>query len=281
MPAIRIKIELPGEIMLIGMEFIREVIETIILTGRLRDHSPVSLLMIAQPESGKTSVVLSKTCKSVIALTDVTSGGLRELCKNRPEVSHLVLNDMVAISAHKSSVVGATISMLNAMTEEGIMATAYPGSVEVHENGKRAIIASIPSGMVNDKRSWWNKSGFSSRMLPLRFVHSKSLTIRIKSAINGGFSGKAHATAKDEFKVPDVPLSVAVPKTIALEIANLAETSKSMGDIGYRRLKQFRALACAHAVWPNNWKAKQVTKRDVEFLELLVPYISFNRGMEI
>ncbi len=267
--------------MLIGMDFVREVIETVILTGRVKNHAPVSLLIIANPESGKTSVVLSKTCKSVIALTDVTSGGLRELCKNRPEVSHFILNDMVAISAHKSSVVGATISMLNAMTEEGIMATAYPGSVEVAVHGKRAIIASIPNGMVNDKRNWWNKTGFASRLLPFYFIHSRDLVFKIKAHIMAT-NAAPHEKASAEFKVPELPVNVTIPETLKKDIRILSDESIGKGDIGYRRLKHFKALASAHAVWRGEpWKSAQVRKQDIEFLERLIPFISLTKGEKI
>ena len=86
--------------MLIGMQLIREVVETVILTGRLKEHEPVSLLLVASPESGKTSVVLEKECSGVIALTDVTGRGLQDLCKMKQEVSHMVINDLVSVSEH-------------------------------------------------------------------------------------------------------------------------------------------------------------------------------------
>ena len=41
---------------LIGMETLREYVETILLTGRVDGCRPVSTFLIAAPEQGKTSL---------------------------------------------------------------------------------------------------------------------------------------------------------------------------------------------------------------------------------
>lgn len=261
------------------MELVREVIECVILTGRLKEHDPVSCLLIASPESGKTSVVLEKECACMVALTDCTGRGLQELCKMKPEITHICINDLVAVTAHKSSVSRYTMAMLNALTEEGIMATAFPGSVEQFKNGRRGIIASIPTTMAKDRRQWWNKSGLSSRMIPFAFKHSDDLNIRIKAEIT-----KDRNTVQKKrrvFCIPAAHIKVHIPPHHAKTIQALAETvSTRLSEEGYRRLKQFRALACAHALL-RTWKNPSVIEKDLDFLSRIIPYISYTKPREI
>jgi hypothetical protein len=267
--------------LLVGMHFIREIVETVILTGRLKEHSPVSLLLIASPESGKTSVVLEKECSGVVAVTDVTGRGLQELCRMKPEITHIVINDLVAVAAHKASVSKYTMSMINAMTEEGIQATAFPGSFETYKSGRRGIIASIPTTMAKDGRAWWNKIGLSSRMLPLAFKHSENLNLRIKTMISNGYAPKLPTKNTAIFFIPAADIAVKVPIERARQVQEIAELiSEKFKEEGYRRLKQMRALACAHALL-RTWKNPVVTDKDVDFLKRIRPYVSYTQPKEI
>jgi len=262
--------------MLIGMELVQEVVETILLTGRVKNADPVSLLIVAEPEHGKTSVVLERPCASVFILSDVTGKGIQQLCQMMPEVTHFIINDMIAPSAKKNSVKQFTISMLCAMTEEGIRATAYPSSVEQFgDKGRRAIIACMPRTLVTDGRGWWNKSGFSSRMLPFAFTHSKDLTIRIKDCINGEYFESAWKSTGKEFKVPKMPINVELPKKMRDKIRRMSDLrSTILGEKGYRRLKQYRVIAAAHAI-RRGWKSPVVTESDLDFLARMDEFVSY------
>ena len=261
------------------MELVREVIESVILTGRLKEHDPVSVLLIASPESGKTSVVLEKECACMCVLTDCTGRGLQELCKMKPEITHICINDLVAVTAHKSSVSRYTMAMLNAMTEEGIMATAFPGTIEQFKNGRRGLIASIPTTMAKDGRQWWIKSGLSSRMIPFAFKHSEDLNIRIKAEITK--DRNTPTRKKGTFHIPAAYIRVHITPQHAKTIQALAETvSTKLNEEGYRRLKQFRALTCAHTLL-RTWRNPSVTEKDLDFLSRIIPYISYTKPREI
>ena len=262
--------------MLIGMELIQEVVETIILTGRVKNADPISLLLVAEPEHGKTSVVLERPCSSVFVLSDVTGKGIQQLCQMMPETTHFIINDMLAPSSKKNSVKQFTISMLCAMTEEGIRATAYPGTVEQFgEKGRRAIIACMPRTLVTDGRGWWNKSGFSSRMLPFAFTHSKDLTIRIKDCINSDHFESAWKSTGKEFKVPKFPITVELPKKQRDKIRRMSDLrAKLLDEKGYRRLKQYRTMAAAHAI-RRGWHKPTVNDADLEFLARMDEYVSY------
>jgi hypothetical protein len=261
---------------LIGMNKVKELVETIIYTGSLRDYSPVSMGIIAVPESGKTSIALSKTCKTVTPLTDVTGRGIQKLCLTRPEVTHFILNDLLAVSAKKAHVMQATIVMLNAMMEEGIRATAYPDGVQHFEDGKRAVILCMTPVMATDQRSWWNRTGFSSRLFPFCFEHGGDLEIKIHSAIRLEKARDSWVGGKKLELLLPVKMKMQIREPHASTIEMMAkELGIRFKEHGYRRHNQLRAIACAHAL-RRSWKAKHIDKSDIQFLEWMLPYASYH-----
>src|SRR5437588_110827 len=67
---------------------------------------------------------------------------------------------------------------------EGITRIATPGGIEKFEDGKRGIIASLTYSLVKDARHWWNKIGFTSRMLPFCYMYPADLIVQIKADID-------------------------------------------------------------------------------------------------
>lgn len=268
--------------MLMGFELLREIVGSTILTGRLKNHNPLSLLLIAPPERGKTSIVLERNAESVAAFSDCTGKGIQDMCLHHPEISHFVLTDMITVTSHRSSVVRYTISVLNAMTEEGLQGIAFPGQVTTFQNGRRAIIGCLTPTAVNDQRTWWSRSGFASRMLPFSFEHSEDMTLKIKNHIENNH----HAVNKIEkskteikIKIPKEPVIITVPEERIREIRNMADSkAKELDEKGYRRLKQFITLACGHALFRTG-KTGKVEKEDTIFLLHIQPYISYTRSV--
>lgn len=260
---------------MIGTALITEFIETILLTGRLKDESPVSCFIIAKPEHGKTSICLENPFACAIDLTDVTGKGLQEILKYKEEVSHIILNDLTAIQAHGRVVRSYLIAMINAMVEEGIRSVAFPGQVDIFKNGKRGIIGCVTPGLISDQRVWFNKIGLSSRIFPFHYNYSESLVIKIKASI----CAEEKSKSPKELSIPLDHLYVKIDKTFSDEILKISnEKSKELGDdTGIRRLKQFRRLAKAHAL-KGTWKNPIVTKTDIEFIKRIYPYVDYKKG---
>lgn len=266
---------------MIGTEFLRETVETIILTGKVQGVSPVSLLLIAAPESGKTSVVLEKPCDAIKAYADVTGRGLHAILKLNPHLTHIVINDLVATLSHRQTVNRYTISQLNSMTEEGITAIATPMGEEEYEAGKKGVIASLTLELAKDSRRWWNKVGFSSRMLPFCYIYSRDLILAIKAAIDDSKGRSKPAKRKvqrsDTFTIPRDPVKVIYNDAEAKQIRRLADTrSQILEEQGMRRLKQYHAIAQAHALWRKRSKP-QVGERDIQFIERLDRFVSYDK----
>jgi hypothetical protein len=264
--------------MLIGVDLPIEFVESVIMTGRLQaPHAPVSALVIGAPEVGKTTIVNNKKSKAIAVFTDVTGRGLVEACKLNSEISHFILNDLVAIMSHRQSVNKYTQAILNALTEEGVQAMALPGGIETIANGKRGVIACITLDLIKDGRSWWNKIGFASRMLPFGFSHSGELIVRIKSVIDEG-KAPSKANKNGELRVPHLPIPVVFPEKYVKFVHSIADKKahELQDPTGYRRLKQFRALVCGHAL-RRSFKKPVVGDAEIDFLNRIFPYISYTK----
>lgn len=263
------------------MELVQEIVHAVILTGRIFSSDPVSLMLIAPVEQGKTSVIAEHPCKSALFLSDVTGKGIQQICKMNESVTHFVINDLVSVGAKKNSVNKFTFAMLSAVCEEGIQAVAYPNGVEVFDKakGKRGFIACLPSNLVNDDRRWWRSTGFASRCLPFFFTHSNAMKVKIHTAISSGDLDKRWEPG-EPLKVPEMRLHVGMDKKRADQIRRIANTiSHNLGETGYRRHHQCRALARAHAILRSpNWKGINVGQPDIDFLLRITPYVSYTKA---
>ena len=264
--------------MLIGVELVQEFVESVIMTGRVKGIPPLSTLIIGKPESGKTSIVTEKQCPTIECFSDVTGRGILEIVRDNPQLTHVILNDLVAIMSHKQNVNRYTLAIINALTEEGLQGFATPGGIERIPEGKRGVIACLTFDLASEGRSWWNKTGFSSRLLPFAFAHSSSLSLKIKAYIDNG----SHTPKKKaHLRIPAKPIVVPIPPKFVAEIRKISdakaqEFSAVTHEEGYRRLRQFRSLACGHAL-RRTFKSPSVGEKEIEFLERVLPYISYTK----
>jgi len=262
---------------MIGTELVRELVECVILTGRIKKIEPVSLLLIAAPESGKTSIALERPCTAIEAFADITGKGLHHILKERGhDITHIIINDMVAVLSHRQSVNKYTISQLNAWTEEGIHAIATPMGIERFNSGgvRGGVIASLTLELAKDSRMWWKKVGFTSRMLPFCYRYPDELNIRIKDFIDDN-RGRKEDKKQAEFKVPKEEKIIEYPELYAKHVRRLADSrSIALKEDGKRRLKQYHALIQAHALWRKTNKPS-VIEKDLDFLFAIDRFVSY------
>jgi len=269
----------PQRFPMIGTELVREFVGTILLTGRIVGERPVSAFIIASPEHGKTSIVLETPFPNAIDVSDATGRGFQEILKYKPEISHIIINDMTAISAHSRNVKAYSIATINAMTEEGVRSVAFPGQVEVFPNGIRGIIACATPDLIADGRLWWNKIGLTTRILPFAYSYPGPLILSIKNAIDRHLPDGKPRT----INVPTIPIHVLYGRNETEEVRKMAD-QKSIelkDDTGVRRLKQLHRLTMAHAILRGDWKKCTVIEEDVQFIRRIYPYISYEIQPEL
>jgi hypothetical protein len=266
---------------MVGAHLITELVNTIFLTGSLKEDPPQSLLLIASPESGKTSFAKRENQRSVLYISDGIGSGILEELAAKPYIRHIVINDMVMIMAHKEVTNRRTLAVIMALTEDGLSKIIMPGQLSADFGGRRAgFICCAPSGMVKDERRWWNTSGFSSRVIPFNYEYTHDLQIQIikQTVINGAYEKR---NGLEKIVVPSSRITVEIPDQEAIAIQKVADfVATKIDEKGIRRGKQFRALARAHAILREGKQAK-VTKDDILFLKKISGHISYTNPKEL
>jgi hypothetical protein len=265
--------------MMIGTELISEFIDSIIHTGFLMNDSPQSAMLIAAPESGKTSVVEDKACRSVAVVSDMIGSGLLDELAEKSYLRHIVINDMIALMSHKQVTNARTFAIMSALSEEGLGRIVMPGKL-AYDFGKRKVgfICCIPSDLAVDNRRWWNSTGFSSRMIPFNYEYSETLQIAIKKTmiVSGAYEIKNGAKRA---MLPTKRYDVSIDEKSAAQIQTVADVvGERLGEIGLRRGKQLRALVRGHALIE---RRLAVETKDVEFLRRIAPYINYSLTTEL
>lgn len=247
------------------MKSIEEMLLAAIYSARVarNDVRPVSIFLCAKPERGKTSIALKAAGNTSIVVSDCSAIGILEALKVAPSATHIIITDLMTVQGHRENVSTLTIAMLNALAEEGTYKIAVPKLMHLDLGGRKVgIIACCTPDMIEDKRHWWIRSGFFSRLLILNFDHSPQLIATILENIqkdNGKRVGE-----KKETKMPE-PRYIGFPDKLSRRIQTLSQTVAKMSDeIGYRKQKQFRALVCGRSLY---LRKRQVEKSDVDWLE--------------
>jgi hypothetical protein len=287
---------------LIGMDFPVEVVQTVLLTGQLADERPVSLLIIASPESGKTtatrkaniSVSSDKRGEELaVALTDTTGKGLLKIIREHPRVSHVIFNDLAITAGHKSHVTKYLFGLISAMTEEGLARMADPEGIQVFgADAIKGVIGCITPRLVRDQRFIWNVTGLTTRMLPFFYSQGIDIQLKVRRYHAGLLHESHHPRESSSLWVPNEKVKVFVAekyKEQILELArNVAQKLSKEGasrknpeyeELGYRRIRQFMSLAKANSLLTHSGDPEpRVHRVNVEFLRKLSRFVSFRHA---
>lgn len=257
---------------LIGTSILPQIIRSAILSTRVDCYGtmPVSLFLVAPFEHGKTRLALENASDEAVIVSDVTGIGLLEALQMNPSATTAIINDLSVVVGHRQSVNKLTISVLNALAEEGCYKIAMPKMAHLDLRGRKVnIIACCVPELVADRRNWWYKSGFMSRLLTVRFAHSIELQLAIhKSIQEAQKDGENHALV-----VPAAMVKVSIDDAHSGLISSIAtRLYHAYGEAGYRKHKQIRALAAGHALL-RSWKHATVNAEDITFLEKCLPFL--------
>ena len=258
-----------------GVELVEEFVYTVLATGKIADANPVSAVLIAKPETGKTSIVLDRPCENVISCTKTTAKGLELLLQMNSKATHLLLSDMTYIGALSSKTAKGMFEMLKPMTEEGVRTIADPGGVRQLNSARLGVIGCLTPRIAADNRSWWWMHGLASRLVPFNYDYSGALTLRIKSEIDAGrWAGWKPGRI---LKLPEAKVRVEIePKQVRAIRALSDRKAREFSERGIRLLLQFRTLAKAHTILRGGkWKGGKVTEEDVLFLARIFPYVDW------
>ena len=287
---------------LIGLEAIQDLIELVLWSAYVRGERVVSLLIVAESESGKTEL-MKKYRKNVGVhvrrrftacglITDLTDGIL-PLLFNKPRIlGHIMVYDFANTFTYKANSVNSTIEFLDALTEEGLgKESAYwiaGEELDPYENLKGGLIAAIntfgfftSSGKV---KANLYKGGWFSRNLVVTFSTSQAMNSKIFESISGG-NYRYDKSFRNIIKLslPKKRVQVILPERYAQDLrilaSEIAETYSE--DLESHTLKGFRlqkiliSLAKASALRD---KRKVVMKEDIDRIRYNSQWMNLKRN---
>jgi len=257
---------------MIRNETILKILTSALFTPYIADEKPVSILLTADVESGKTAMVEKfKDNQYIKYLSDATAYSIwRDFAGNieAGEIKHFIFPDLLAPFSKGSDTVNSFIMFLTAMIEEGLSEVhsgfLQEGGIVLKSPTPVGIIGCIARGELKDNRHKWARAGFMSRMLPISYIYSQSSIDEIKKSIN------ERAYSKDapiKLKLPTSQVRMTLSSDIASEVRKLEESLSlkvAYSTYGFRTLKSMQRLLMGHAL---SCDRDKVTLYDLDVLK--------------
>jgi hypothetical protein len=252
---------------MIKVNKILDLLELVVWSGYIKGEQPVSALVTAPVEAGKTEVIMKfAQNKGVIALTDVTAYGINrdygQLIINK-KIRHLIIPDLVKPMSRGKDTVHSLIAFLNSLIEEGVLRiSTYAERIGAPVDGadlqvqptpvKCGLIATLAKDILADGRHHWSRMGFMSRLLPISYDYGVTTKMEIQQSIarmdyRGDTPINLNLPSDDVAVKLDLPqgteLMMLTNTLISQRIKNNPETV-----YGFRLQKHLQRLAMASAV---------------------------------
>jgi hypothetical protein len=206
------KAPLKGE--MVSTSILKKIIECTLISPYIKGEKPLSLMIVAKAESGKSSVMkLYRQNKGVIYLSDCTAYGLsRDVLPKlvSGEIRTIMITDLITPLSKSAKTRQSFIAFLNNLIEEGVAKITTYATVWDKEV-KANLITAITDEALEDGRHDWAKMGFLSRFVFFTYSYSASTV----SKIMGNYSEHGLALGEEKIKLPDKEINIELPKDIA------------------------------------------------------------------
>lgn len=248
-----------------------------VLSAFVKGERPVNLIIIANPEEGKT-MMLEKfsAVKSCLFITDFTRFGiLHEYLHlmRTGEIRTIIVPDLAVLLEGKSSkLASSTLLFLNSITEEGIpkIATFYT-PLSLDKPLKCGFISAITPGLFFDKRSRFHKIGFTSRVLPVSYTLEKEVTAEIMSYV---FRREHMKESPVNISLPKEDVEVRMDEKLSRQLYPItSRIGEKVGTHGFRIQRQCQVLCMARAI--SNGRS-EVSQEDVDEISSLMFWINLD-----
>jgi hypothetical protein len=230
---------------MIGLDPVIELVLTVLWSGQVEGERPLSLILIAPPGSGKTSILETMQCSVAHFTSDLTSREIKNVLKQNGHHTHIMLGDFTAVFNRSRGTAKLTMNLLGRLTGDKI--THMPWEGEALPVPKQlGFISAIPPHDLA-KREVKNQvegAGFASRFLFAKFRYSQETIELVHKYIR---EGKYKDTLKMKpFEIKPGAYKVSVPKEISRSVNDLANRIKK-DPLGFRAHHHLRTLICSIA----------------------------------
>jgi hypothetical protein len=258
---------------LIQLEPLKKIVECALTSPFIVNEKPLSLLIVAKPESGKTSVMkLYRQNKSVVYVSDCTAYGItRDILPKivSGEVRTIVIPDLLTPLSKSTKTRQSFVAFLNNLIEEGVAKiTTY--STVWDKEARANVITAVTDEALDDARHEWAKMGFLSRFIVFSYSYSMSTVTEIMNRYSQRGLGTCDLTLSLPSKEVDVELSEEIAdrlNPIAMRIGEQFRLYGIRAKINLRSLLKTLALRNGH---------KKVIDQDFKELLELADYMNFD-----
>jgi len=257
---------------IIHIEPLKKIIEAVLITPYIKGEKPLSLMIVAKAESGKTSAMkMYRETKGVLLITDCTAYGItRDILPKiiSGEIKTLIIPDLITPLSKSHKTRQSFVAFLNNLIEEGVAKVTTYATIWDKEV-KANVITAVTGDVLKDGRHEWAKMGFLSRFIIFSYSYSMSTV----EAILNYYSEHGLKIDNVKFRLPTEEVDIRLPKEIADELNPIAKKVGEQFELyGIRAKINFRSLLKALALRNGS---KTVTEAEFrEFLEL-TDYMNF------
>lgn len=228
------------------MEELRNLLRYVLYTGHLKREKPVSLLIIAKTESGKTACIdmFSRESEGVVYMNDATPYGIvKELYRIQGagrEVNHIVIPDLLnPLSKTRASVQGF-IHFFNSAMEEGVTKIETASIQYNIPTIQCGLVTAITKEAFNRRRRYWSDVGFLRRMLPFTYRYPIDMAIEI---LDGIFEGNHLEIDKGKLVFPKEKVEIKLSSDLAKKMYPYTSKLAQAEDVyGFTFQKHFQRL---------------------------------------
>jgi hypothetical protein len=258
---------------LIQLEPLKKIVECALTSPFIANEKPLSLLIVAKAESGKTSVMkLYRQNKSVVYVSDCTAYGItRDILPKivSGEVRTIIIPDLLTPLSKSTKTRQSFVAFLNNLIEEGVAKiTTY--STVWDKEARANVITAVTDEALDDARHEWAKMGFLSRFIVFSYSYSMSTVTEIMNR----YSERGLGTCDLTLLLPSKEVGVELSKEIADKLnpisMRIGEQFRLYGiraKINLRSLLKTLALRNGH---------KKVIDQDFKELLELADYMNFD-----
>ena len=256
------------------LKAIQSVVEKSLWTGWLQKEKPISVLIVANPESFKTELLKKyRMNDGVVYMTDVTAYGLTKsiipMAEMGKKVNHLIIPDLLNPLSKQLTTARAFIQFMNAIIEEGaVQVQTY--AMQFKQEIQCGLITAITPSALARRRKYWNDIGFLSRLVPLSYSYETGISEDIlKSIIKSDYQNEED-TITIQFPKEKMPVEDS-PELYEQFLVYTHKFSEANKTYGFRYQKQLQVLAKANALSEKRYKVEQ---RDADWVKSVAEYIN-------
>ena len=245
-----------------------EFAKTILASGWVKDHRPLSGMIIGLPDTGKSeTLMMFSGCRGVLIINDFTAYGISKLIDDLKQCTHIIIPDLLKILERSPRIANEVISMLNTLAEEGLQRiSTYNINIYLEQPIRRGFLTSLTLEAFNRRRSHWRNIGFTSRVVPFFFGYNEEDLARARETIKRSQNIFRPLTLNFKEKK-----EIHISQKLLDDIERIAQFMGVINDdfTAFRTLRNAITFVKARALLNER---EEVTDEDIRFLRAMVPF---------